>query len=176
MIDGRAIAISITLVLAACAGPPGGGTPTSPAGEHGQTGGELPLPAQGSPSPVPVVRESGKPVWLKCGAYAMPIPNQMAVQMIEQGIVWVAYSPALPEPQIEQLRTLIRGMKYVLLSPAPPEAELSTTIVATAREHQYKTENASDAGLAPFVERYAVGPQPPAPGAPCVSADVKLTQ
>jgi hypothetical protein len=97
----------------------------------------------------------------------MPIPNDTAVQMIEYGVVWIAYRPELPEDQVQQLRDLVRGEKYVLLSPGPPEAQLSKLVVATSRERQYEADSANDPGLAQFLQQYATGPQPPEPGAPC---------
>jgi hypothetical protein len=97
----------------------------------------------------------------------MPIPNDTAVQMIEQGVVWIAYRPELPEDQVQQLRDLVRGEQYVLLSPGPPEAQLSDAVVATGRDRQYKADSARDPGLAQFIQQNATGPEPPGPGAPC---------
>jgi hypothetical protein len=97
----------------------------------------------------------------------MPIPNDTGVQMIEQGIVWIAYRPDLPGDEVQQLRELVRGRKYILLSPEPPEAALSNAVVATSRESQYKADRVNHQALTRFLDQFAIGPQSSAPGAPC---------
>jgi hypothetical protein len=97
----------------------------------------------------------------------MPIPNDTGVQMIEHGVVWIAYRPELPAADVQQLRDLIRDRKYILLSPGPTEAQLSNNVVATSRVSQYKADRVNSQALAEFLDQFAIGPQPPAPGAPC---------
>ena len=55
------------------------------------------------------------PVWLNCGTYVKPVPNENAVHAMEHGAVWVTYRPDLPAAQVEQLRTAIPDTYTCLL-------------------------------------------------------------
>src|SRR3954451_11114471 len=160
----RAIALLLTVVLAGCGGASNGAVPTNPGADP--TGYPRQDPVAQSRT-VPLGAATSTPAWLKCGVYAMPIPNDIAVQMIERGVVWVAYRPDLPEEQVQQLRDLVLGRKYLLLSPAPPDAPLSDPVVATAWELQRKVGSAGDPALAEFIDQHAKGSQTQEPGAPC---------
>jgi hypothetical protein len=56
-------------------------------------------------------------VWLNCGVYDQPVPNEFAVHSFEHGAVWITFQPTISRDQVEQLRTLARGKNSVLLSP-----------------------------------------------------------
>jgi hypothetical protein len=106
------------------------------------------------------------PVWVNCGAYAQPVPTEMAVHSLEHGAVWVTYQPDLGAADVAALRALARGRDYVLVTPWGAGA-LPGSVVAVAWGLRLVADGATDPRLAEFVARYANGPQTPEPGAPC---------
>jgi Protein of unknown function (DUF3105) len=116
---------------------------------------------------VPPVGGPHNPVWMNCGIYNAPIPNENAVHSLEHGAVWLTYQPDLSEAEVAQLRSLARGHAYVLLSPYPG---LPAPVVASAWGLQIWADSAGDPRLAKFVALYEHGPQTPEPGAPCSGA------
>jgi hypothetical protein len=116
---------------------------------------------------VPPVGGPHNPVWMNCGIYDKPIPNENAVHSLEHGAVWLTYQPDLPAAAVEQLRGLVRGHSHALLSPYPG---LPAPVVASAWGVQIRADSASDPRLARFVAAYEQGPQTPEPGAACSGA------
>jgi hypothetical protein len=116
---------------------------------------------------VPPVGGQHNPVWMNCGIYDKPIPNENAVHSLEHGAVWITYQPDLAEASVEQLRGLVRGHTHVLLSPYDG---LPAKVVASAWGVQLRANSADDPQLAKFVATYESGPQTPEPGAPCSGA------
>jgi hypothetical protein len=116
---------------------------------------------------VPPVGGPHNPVWMNCGIYDKPIPNENAVHSLEHGAVWITYLPDLPEAAVEQLRGLVRGHDHALLSPYPG---LPAPVVASAWGVQLRATGADDPRLAKFVATYENGPQTPEPGAVCSGA------
>ncbi|HZR98298.1 MAG TPA: DUF3105 domain-containing protein [Chloroflexota bacterium] len=106
------------------------------------------------------------PVWVNCGAYAQPVPTEMAVHALEHGAVWVTYQPALADADVAALRALARGRAYVLVTPWGDDG-LPRPVVAVAWGLRLAVDDATDPRLAEFVARYANGPQTPERGAPC---------
>jgi hypothetical protein len=113
---------------------------------------------------VPPVGGPHNPVWLNCGIYDQPAPNENAVHSLEHGAVWITYQPDLPAADVAQLRSLVRGHTYVILSPYPG---LPARVIASAWGVQLRATGADDPRLAQFIKTYEQGPQTPEPGAPC---------
>jgi len=113
---------------------------------------------------VPPVGGPHNPVWMNCGIYDQPIPNENAVHSMEHGAAWITYQPDLPAAEVQQLYSLVRGHSYVLLSPYPG---LPARVVASAWGVQLRVDSASDPQLPKFIAKYERGPQTPEPGAPC---------
>src|SRR5262249_9311881 len=113
---------------------------------------------------VPPVGGPHNPVWMNCGIYDQPIPNENAVHSMEHGAVWITYQPDLPAAEVQQLYSLVRGHSYVLLSPYPG---LPSRVGASAWGVQLRADSAGDARLAKFIASYERGPQTPEPGATC---------
>lgn len=129
-------------------------------------------PGQHVPGPVtypqtPPVGGPHNPIWLNCGVYDQPVPNEHAVHSMEHGAVWVTYRPDLAQADVTTLRNLVHGQQYALLSPYP---NLPSPVVASAWGLQLKLDKADDPRLAQFIREYANGPQNPEPGAPCSGA------
>jgi hypothetical protein len=114
----------------------------------------------------PPVGGTHSPVWMNCGVYDQPVPEESGVHSLEHGAVWITYLPNLPDDQVQALRALARNRSYMLVSPWKDDS-LPSPIVASAWGLQLKVDQANDPRLAEFARRYANGPQTPEPGALC---------
>lgn len=103
------------------------------------------------------------PVWLNCGTYEAPVPNENAVHSMEHGAVWVTHQPNLPEEQVTALRDKLPST-YAILS---PYEGLTAPVVASAWGKQLTLTGADDPRLDAFVKEYRQGAQTPEPGASC---------
>ena len=103
------------------------------------------------------------PVWLNCGVYTQPVPNENAVHAMEHGAVWVTYQDTLAK---EQVTALTKAMPdtYAVLS---PYKDLPSPVVASAWGRQLKLDSATDPRLAAFIREFRQGSQTPEPGASC---------
>ena len=104
------------------------------------------------------------PVWLNCGIYTSPVPNENAVHDLEHGAVWITYQPTLPKADISTLTKYAQGQTYLDLSPYP---NLPAPVVVSAWGKQLRLTGASDPRLQEFVKLYKQGSQTPEPGSPC---------
>ena len=110
------------------------------------------------------------PVWLNCGIYTSPVPNENAVHDLEHGSVWITYRPDLAASQVSKLTSYVKAKigtnldPHILLSPYPG---LPAPVVASAWGKQLRLTGASDPRLDLFVKTYMNGPQTPEPGAKC---------
>jgi hypothetical protein len=118
---------------------------------------------------VPPAGGAHNPVWLNCGVYTQPVPNENAVHSLEHGTVWITYQPSLPADQVAILQQLVTSnyvgtQRYLLLS---PYAGIPSPIVASAWGAQLGVDLASDSRLADFIHHFAGGAQGHEPGAAC---------
>jgi uncharacterized protein DUF3105 len=104
------------------------------------------------------------PVWLNCGIYTSPVPNENAVHDLEHGAVWITYQPTLAKADIAKLTRYATGQTYLDLSPYP---NLPAPVVVSAWGKQLRLTGASDPRLEAFVKKYKQGLQTPEPGSPC---------
>lgn len=102
-------------------------------------------------------------VWLNCGVYRDPVPNENAVHSLEHGAVWITYQPDLPADQVEELESLTPST-YGLISPFEG---LDSPIAISSWSTQLKVDSADDPRLKAFIEEYRQGPKTPEPGAAC---------
>jgi transcriptional regulator with XRE-family HTH domain len=114
----------------------------------------------------PPVGGNHNPVWQNCGFYDEPVRDEHAVHSMEHGAVWIAYSPELPQEQVERLQQLARDQTYLLVSPYPG---LNSPVVASAWGKQLPLRGAGDPDLERFIRAYMQGPQAPEPGAACTT-------
>lgn len=103
------------------------------------------------------------PVWLNCGTYEEPVPDENAVHSMEHGAVWVTYRSDLPADQVDELAQQTPST-YAILSPYD---DLEAPVVASAWGKQLALDGANDDRLAEFIETYRQGPQTPEVGAAC---------
>ena len=115
-------------------------------------------------------------VWMNCGIYDKPVPNERAVHNLEHGAVWITYQPSLPRPQVNQLRGFVERQttvapggvtpsRYMDLTPYPG---LSSPIVISSWGFQLKVTSPADPRLQQFVNKFrASSAYTPEYGAPC---------
>lgn len=107
------------------------------------------------------------PGWQNCREYSQPLYNEYAVHSLEHGAVWITYQPGLPAPQLDALRQAATGRTHMLLS---PRAEQPAPIVLTAWNAQLELQQADDARLKTFIQKYEQGGTAPEIGASCSNA------
>ena len=106
-------------------------------------------------------------VWLNCGIYDQPVPNENAVHSMEHGAVWVTYNP--DDISGDDLATLESQLPstYVVLS---PYEGLDAPIAVSNWNHQLKVDAADDERIAQFFEEYWRSADVPEPNAACTGA------
>ena len=103
------------------------------------------------------------PVWLNCGIYDEPVPNENAVHDLEHGSVWITYNPDLPQADIDKLKAKTPST-YAVLS---PYTDLDVPIAISAWGAQLKLTDPDDPALQAFIDKYWQSADAPEPGAPC---------
>ncbi len=106
-------------------------------------------------------------VWLNCGVYDQPQPNENAVHSLEHGAVWVTYDAS--KVSGDELATLKSQLpsSYVILS---PYEGMDTAIALSNWNHQLKLDSADDPRIAEFFEEYWRSNDVPEPNALCSGA------
>lgn len=110
-------------------------------------------------------------VWMDCGSYDSPVPNEMAVHSLEHGAVWITYQPELPASDVATVTAISDRNNFVLVSPAEG---LGSPVVASAWGKQLALPGVDDARLDAFVTEFAQGPQTPEIGAPCTGGSAGM--
>jgi hypothetical protein len=177
-----ATGVAVSLLVAGCGGGDGGTASGAPAGQPPVTTARPATTTTSSTVPAiegvrtstveaghregtitypdtPPIGGVHNPVWMPCGFYDQPVPNERAVHSLEHGAVWITYRPDLPAEQVDRLATLAGSRKDVLVSRW--DEGLPSPLVATAWGRQLRLESAADPRLAEFVRVYAnKGPEP----------------
>ncbi|MFP3988672.1 DUF3105 domain-containing protein [Streptomyces sp. E11-3] len=104
--------------------------------------------------------------WLNCDAevYTKEVPEESAVHSLEHGAVWVTYNGKAADADVKALSDRVAKTPYTFISPYKDQ---SSPIALTAWGHQLKVDEADDARVAEFLDKYVQGPQTPEPGAAC---------
>ncbi|MEO6318944.1 MAG: DUF3105 domain-containing protein, partial [Acidimicrobiales bacterium] len=84
----------------------------------------------------------------------------------EHGAVWLAYSPDLPDADVELIHELVRADPKLLAAPYPDLA-VGEAVVATAWARQLRLDAVGDERLVEFIDQYRDGSQAPEAGATC---------
>jgi hypothetical protein len=124
-------------------------------------------------SVTPPVGGDHNAVWMNCGVYSEPVPNERAVHNLEHGAVWITYDPSLPPHEVAALRAFEArqqvvdhtGSRYVDVSPYPG---LPSPIVISSWGFQLRVDSSSDPRLQRFVNMFRVSSRyTPEYGGPC---------
>lgn len=106
-------------------------------------------------------------VWLNCGIYDQPVPNENAVHSLEHGAVWVTYdADALSDEDLSALKALLPST-YIVLS---PYEGLDAPIVLSNWNHQLTLDSVDDERIEQFLEEYWRSQNVPEPNALCSGA------
>jgi hypothetical protein len=106
-------------------------------------------------------------IWLNCGIYDQPVPNENAVHSLEHGAVWITYDPAaVGDEELTALRDELPS-SYIVLS---PYEGLDSPIVMSAWNAQLKLDSADDARFSEFLTAYWRSQNAPEPNASCSGA------
>lgn len=106
-------------------------------------------------------------MWLNCGIYDQPVPNENAVHSMEHGAIWVTYdADALSDEELSTLRAELPS-SYVVLS---PYEGLDSPVVLSAWNQQLKLDSADDERIGQFFEEYWRSQNVPEPNASCSGA------
>lgn len=102
--------------------------------------------------------------WANCGFYPAPVPEEVAVHVLEHGGVWVVFDPTIGADEIATIRAAADDATHLLASPDPA---LRSKVVLTAWSRQLSLDSTTDPRFDEFIETYLQGPTTPEPGAPC---------
>ncbi len=101
-------------------------------------------------------------VWMNCGVYSQPVPNERAVHNLEHGAVWITYQPSLPQSEVNALRAFVQRQTVISPAGAPasrymdltPYPGLPSPIVVSSWGFQLRLTSASDPRLQAFVNKF----------------------
>jgi hypothetical protein len=102
-------------------------------------------------------------VWLNCGVYTEPVPEENAVHSLEHGAVWITYPTDDPTVDVQQL-TNYAGRNKVIVSPVAGQLP---PVLVTAWAHQMETETADDPRITQFIGEFMGASSAPEPGGLC---------
>ncbi|HWS49680.1 MAG TPA: DUF3105 domain-containing protein [Microbacterium sp.] len=107
------------------------------------------------------------PVWLNCGVYSEPVPEENAVHSLEHGAVWVTYRPdLLDDGDIQVLRDLLPSTHAIL----SPYEDMDSAVAVSAWNAQLAVDEVDDERIREFIEEYWRSQDAPEPGASCTGA------
>ncbi len=102
------------------------------------------------------------PVWLDCGVYDVPVPEEHVVHDLEHGTTWLTYRPDLAEDQVAALADLLPSNGIL-----SPYADQDAPVVVTVWERQLDLTGADDPRLPLFLRELGGGATAPEPSASC---------
>ncbi|WP_345800054.1 DUF3105 domain-containing protein [Microbacterium sp. AZCO] len=104
------------------------------------------------------------PVWLNCGVYDQPVPNENAVHALEHGAIWVTYdADKIKGDDLAKLKSYLPST-YAVLS---PYKGLDSPFVLSAWNHQLKLDSVDDPRITEFFTEYWRSQNAPEPTALC---------
>jgi hypothetical protein len=110
----------------------------------------------------PPVGGAHNDVWLDCGVYDEPVPEENIVHDLEHGTVWIAYEPGLDGDQVEALEAVLPQNGILA-----PYDDLRAPVVVTVWGRQLDLTGADDQRLPLFIEEFSEGVTAPEPFASC---------
>lgn len=105
-------------------------------------------------------------MWLNCGIYDQPVPNENAVHSLEHGAIWVTYDPSISDEDLKALKLKLPST-YIVLS---PKEDLPSPIVLSGWNSQLQVDSVNDERITEFLEEFWKSQNVPEPGASCVGA------
>ncbi len=106
-------------------------------------------------------------VWLNCGVYSEPVPDENAVHSLEHGAVWITYRPdVLTDGDVDALRELMPSSHAIL----SPFEGMDSAIAVSAWNAQLAVDEVGDERIGEFIEEFWRSQDAPEPGASCSGA------
>ncbi len=106
-------------------------------------------------------------VWLNCGVYSEPVPDENAVHSLEHGAVWITYRPdVLTDEDVNALRELMPSSHAIL----SPFEGMDSAIAVSAWNAQLAVDEVGDERIGEFIEEFWRSQDAPEPGASCSGA------
>jgi Protein of unknown function (DUF3105) len=108
-------------------------------------------------------------IWMNCGIYDKPVPNERAVHNLEHGAIWITYQPSLPQSEVNALRAFVEkqttispvgapASRYMDLTPYPG---LPSPIVVSSWGFQLKISSTACCAPAGMVSPIRSSAKPP---------------
>ena len=101
-------------------------------------------------------------IWLDCGAYDEPVPEENVVHDLEHGTLWITHEPGLDSDQVAALEEALP--QNGILSPYDG---LRAPVVVTVWGRQLDLTGADDPRLQLFIEEFSEGVTAPEPFGSC---------
>jgi len=102
-------------------------------------------------------------VWLNCGAYPDPVPEENAVHSLEHGAVWITYEAGGENVDIDRLNGFA-GRNKVIVSPVLAQ---EPPVLVTAWARHMEAQAADDPRINQFIVEFAGAASAPEPGGLC---------
>lgn len=103
-------------------------------------------------------------IWLNCGVYREPVPEENAVHSLEHGVVWITYPPDLDAGSVETLEGIGRERRKVIVSPVPGQV---SPIMLTSWGWQLELSDPADPRIDQYLREFEGTARAPEPGALC---------
>jgi len=103
-------------------------------------------------------------IWLNCGVYREPVPEENAVHSLEHGVVWITYQPGLDGDSVAVLEGIGRERRKVIVSPVDGQ---DSAIMLTSWGWQLELTNADDPRITEYLQEFEGTAYAPEPGAQC---------
>ena len=111
----------------------------------------------------PPVGGPHNPIWVNCGFYSSPVPDENAVHALEHGVVWITYDD-VDDDTLETLEEFADDDDHVLVSEYPDQ---DSPLALTAWNRQMQVDDVDDPRVEEFLDTYLLADTAPEPGAPC---------
>lgn len=106
-------------------------------------------------------------MWLNCGVYSEPVPDENAVHSLEHGAVWITYDPAaVDDAALDTIKAQLPST-YIVLSPFEG---LDSPVVMSAWNAQLKLDSADDPRVGEFLTAFWRNINVPEPNGACTGA------
>lgn len=102
-------------------------------------------------------------VWLNCGVYDAPVPEENAVHSLEHGAVWITYPLGDETVDIGRLNGYA-GRNKIIVSPV---IDQTSPVLVTAWANQMESSDAGDPRISQFIVEFAGAASAPEPGGLC---------
>jgi len=102
-------------------------------------------------------------IWLNCGRYDQPVPEENAVHSLEHGAIWITYPTGSDSVFVDALAPYANQLKVIV---SPVDGQTSPVLV-TGWGVQLETDDPADSRIDQFIAAFIGGGNAPEPGGRC---------